>query len=239
MQKMKTKRLTVVIPLLLTALIGASALSGHGETNAPTPRTATALPAQTNRPSPAAAEEVFPRLTINGEVYTNVSVIRANPVELVLRWDPCGGGTYKRQDLPPELAARYPYDADAAAKWAREKGLTDRLLSARQPEMAERERLLAQRQNEQLREKQRSSFLKDLQNREARLNAQIQKANKQLEDLNEFLGPLDHKAKGTRRNSPRWAAADYARDVKMALLNQIHQLQDQLDTVHEQMKQYR
>ena len=45
---------------------------------------------------PGLAAEVFPTLVIKGQVYTNVSVVRTNPAEVILRWEGAGGGTFKR-----------------------------------------------------------------------------------------------------------------------------------------------
>jgi hypothetical protein len=43
-------------------------------------------------PTPGWAAEVFPPIVIKGEVCTNVSVVRTNPAEVILRWEGGGGG---------------------------------------------------------------------------------------------------------------------------------------------------
>jgi hypothetical protein len=177
--------------------------------------------------TPGRAEEIFPTLVIKGQVYTNVSVVRTNPAEVILRWEGGNGGTFKRQDLPPEVAARYPYDPKAAEKWANEKAVQDR-------ESAKAAAALT----EQKRAQQRERTLQDLQRKEADLKAQISKGKKQVKDMDEVIKVLDGKAKGTRRRSVPHQQADGARNQKLRLLDQVHQLEEQLSAVQDQISRY-
>ena len=185
--------------------------------------------------APSCAEEIFPRLTINGDIHTNVSVIRTTPVEVTLRWESGGGGVYKRQKLPPELAARYPYDPKAAEEWAAETARQERRLA----EQRGRNEELARAASAQVRAQQRERLLQGLNRKEAELRTQITWADKQLSNMDETIRVLDGRVRGTRRNSPAHLAADRARDQKLVALDQIHNLHAQLDAVHEQINECR
>jgi predicted RNase H-like nuclease (RuvC/YqgF family) len=127
----------------------------------------------------------------------------------MLHWQG-GGCVCKRQDLPAELAARYPYEPEKAAQWAREKAAQNAEIQRRSAEQ------------------QRARVLDELRRREARLKAQMQSAKNELQTLNQIIPVLAEKAKGTRRRSPQHAKADSARDRKIELLSQIHELQEEL-----------
>ena len=185
--------------------------------------------------APSRAEEIFPRLNINGDVHTNVSVVRATPVEVTLRWESGGGGVYKRQKLPPELAARYPYDPKAAEDWVAETARQERRLA----EQRGRNEELARAASAQVRAQQRERLLQGLNRKEVELRTQIARTDKQLGNMDETIRVLDGRARGTRRNSPAHLAADRARDQKLVALNQIHNLHEQLDTIHEQINECR
>jgi hypothetical protein len=185
--------------------------------------------------TPGRAEEVFPTLVIKGQIYTNVSVVRTNPAEVVLRWEGAGGGTFKRQDLPPELAARYPYDPTAAEKWASEKALRDRRASEQDRESAKAAAVLA----EQKRVQQRERTLQDLQRKESALKSQIPKTRKEVQDLQQVINTLNGKAKGTGKGSVPHEEANKARNQKLMLLHQIRQMEEQLSAVQEQISRSR
>lgn len=155
----------------------------------------------------AVAQEIFPRLIINGGVVTNVSVTRSNPVELVLHWDGGGGGICKRQELPPELAARYPYDAGEAERWLREK--------------AEKDRCAA--------DQKRAQLVQELRRKERFLVAEIERVDKELHKLNEITPILAQKARGTRRGSPEHVELNRTRDHKVSLIKQRQQLETDLE----------
>jgi hypothetical protein len=185
--------------------------------------------------APGRAEEIFPRLTINGDIHTNVSVVRATPVEVTLRWESGGGGVYQRQKLPPELAVRYPYDPKAAEEWATERARQERRLAEQRGKNEE----LARAAAAQMRAQQRERLLQGLNRKETELRTQIARADKQLANMDETIRVLDGRARGTRRNSPAHLAADRARDQKLVALDQIHNLHEQLDAVHEQINECR
>ena len=175
--------------------------------------------------------EVFPTLVIKGQVYTNVSVVRTNPAEVILRWEGAGGGTFKRQDLPPEVTARYPYDPKAAEQWASEKTVRDRRVAEQNQENAKTAAVLAQQKAAQERER----ALHNLRRQESDLKSQISKAKKEVQDLQQVINVLDGKARGTRRRSVPHQQADAARNQKLVLLDQLHQLESQLSDVQEQI----
>lgn len=172
-------------------------------------------------------QTVFPNLVMNGQVYTNVSVSQFNPVELILRWENGGGGTFKRQELPPELSERYPYDARAAEQWLSDKAAHDQRVREQNRQSAE----ATQRATEQSREQWRERNLQSLRAQTDGLRAEIRKLDKDLEHLSEVIHELDGRAAGTRRNSPAHQAADRAREGKILLIDQIHQLEEQLDSL--------
>jgi hypothetical protein len=179
--------------------------------------------------------EIFPKLVIKGEVYRDVSVVRANPVEVTLHWESGGGGVFKRQELPPILAARYPFDPKAAEEWAKDTVRQEHRIA----EKRGRDDELASATSGKVRAQQREHLLQGLKLKEEALHTQIALTEKQLSNLNEIIPVLDGRANGTRRNSFVHLAADRAREQKLRLLGQLHEMQAQLDALHEQMNECR
>ena len=164
----------------------------------------------------AQSEEVFPVVKINGDSYTNVTVIKATPVQVLLHYD---GGAYnfKREDLPPVLAAKYPYDPAQARDWLREEAL----------------------KRQALREQQRAEIYASLVKRESRAKASLKAAQHELAQLQKELIVRSNQAKGNRRGSPAHIEANHLRDRKISLIQQIDQLEREVESSRQLQSQYR
>lgn len=71
----------------------------------------------------ARAEEkpLLASLKLGNTVVTNVRVMNATPTHVTFTYDGCGGSRIHRLQLPPELAALFPYDAKEAARYELEQ----------------------------------------------------------------------------------------------------------------------
>src|SRR5688572_17130861 len=67
------------------------------------------------------ADDIIKSVTIGGHTYLNVRAKDANPVDVLLVNDGKLWNRVKRQDLPAELKGKYPYDAEAAEEYERQK----------------------------------------------------------------------------------------------------------------------
>lgn len=72
------------------------------------------------------SDEVFPSIEIGTNKLTNVSVLLASPVDVLLKHD-TGNLRVKLQDLPPPLKKLYPYDAKKAAAYEETNSTAKRL----------------------------------------------------------------------------------------------------------------
>jgi hypothetical protein len=164
----------------------------------------------------AQTDEVFPLVKINGDSYTNVTVVRATPVQVLLRYD---GGAYnlKREDLPPALAAKYPYDPAQARDWLREEA----------------------RKRQAVCDQQRAAIYAGLVTRESRAKASLKAAQHDLAQLQRELIVRSNQAKGTRRGSPAHLEANHLRERKISLLQQIEKLEREVESSRQLQSQYR
>ena len=164
----------------------------------------------------AQSDEVFPVVKINGDSYTNVTVVKATPVQVLLHYD---GGAYnfKREDLPPVLAAKYPYDPAQARDWLREEALKRQAVC----------------------DQQRAEIYAGLVKRESRAKASLKAAQHELAQLQKELTIRANQAKGTRRSSPEHIEVNHLRDRKISLIQQIEQLEREVVSSRQLQSQYR
>ena len=129
------------------------------------------------------------------------------------------GGAYnfKLEDLPPVLAAKYPYDPAKARDWLREEAL----------------------KRQALRERQRAEIYASLVMRESRAKASLKAAQHELAQLQKELIVRSNQAKGTRRGSPAHIEANHLRDRKISLIQQIDQLEREVASSRQLQSQYR
>ncbi len=80
---------------------------------------------------------LFDKLNLNGTEVKNVRVSKVTPVSVIVLYDG-GGSQCDRKNLPPELAALFPYDCKAAAEYERQQEV----------ERQERARRLRERQGQ-------------------------------------------------------------------------------------------
>lgn len=163
----------------------------------------------------ARAEDFFPTLIIGGKTNTNVSVVRANPAEIIVMFDG-GGSALQRSNLPPELQAKYPYDHEAAKDY-------------------EKQRITAARA---MREQQRASVQAALDRQEIDIQARIRVVERQLAALQRELDVLNASARG-KPNSAARQQADRLRLIKLDYIRRVDQLRDQLEEVRTRQMQYR
>jgi hypothetical protein len=135
----------------------------------------------------------------------------ATPTHVTVLFDG-GGKRLKRQDLPAELKALYPYDAKAAEEYEK------------QHEKQKGEERLRQEQDNIIR----------LQRQKTAVQGRIDGLQKDLNQLEKELGPLKRKARGRPRSAER-KELNAALDKKQLLIRSIGELQKQLDGINKQL----
>lgn len=118
------------------------------------------------------AADTYPSLKIGTNILINVRVIQTTPADLLLGFD----GGYQRiklQDLPDELKAKHPYDAQKAAAYEREKTAQERATQAQIAAQDAAAFQAARRPALLQRESELKARLASLQTEMARLDADI------------------------------------------------------------------
>lgn len=161
------------------------------------------------------AEETYETLRIGTNTFNNVRVIQASPVDLLIGHDE----GYKRvplQDLPDSLKTKYPYNAQKAADYEKEKA----------------EEALARRT-------QNASAIRDsLLRKEQEIRAKIEPIEKEMNRLKWNINTVDKKKKGKGTKSADRKEADALRNQKLALRDQLWKLRDELQKTEETRKKY-
>ena len=151
-------------------------------------------------------------------VVKNVRVIDATPTHVMVIFDG-GGSRLKRQELPPELKALYPYDAKEAAEHEKRQAVD-------KEKRAAEEKALQERFNRELK------AAMQYQQREAK--AKLEQLQKDLNQLDKEMGPTRAKAKG-KPNSPARRELDALRDQKTALIHRVEEQKKLLDKINKQL----
>lgn len=162
------------------------------------------------------AAETLPTFAYEGKTYTNATVVEATSVDVLLRHDTLGFTRIKRQEMPDELKARFPYDATAAAAYAQEKAAKAAAL----------------------REQARANTLAALQRQQTELQAGIYAVERQLAALQRELDVLNVSARGKPHSAARQQADRY-RLIKQDYIRHADQLRDQLEQVRTRQSQFR
>ena len=158
--------------------------------------------------------ELLPTFKWNLKTYTNAIMVELTAVDLVFYTQASGHMRLKRKSLPPELAAKYPFNEVAAAEHQQEK-----LKRARSQQAADAE--LETATQEASRAKQ------------SRLQDQISDENRRLSTLQKDLDVVNRSARGKPRSQAR-KEADRLRNEKRGILRGTGQLEDQLNQARKQ-----
>ena len=165
-----------------------------------------------------AEEPVVKEMTIEGRLVKDVRVNEVTPTHVTVSWE---GNMRKleRQNLPPELQSRYPYDAKAAADFKKKQEL------ARDQQASEQR----QRQDQRNRELKAS-----LLRQESETTERLRKLQGELAQLEKEMGPMRAKAQG-KKNSPARKELDAARDRKQDYLHRIGEQEKLLASIRKQL----
>ena len=161
------------------------------------------------------SEETFESLAVGTNIFKNARVIQASPVDLLLGHEE-GFKRVKLQELPDALKANYPYDAQKAAAYEKERA---------------KERQAIQSQNA-------ASVRASLLAREAQLRAKIETLQKELKRINADIGVQDRLKQGKGTKSRDRQAADALRRKKIEVRDQIWRTQDELEKTEAQRRKY-
>jgi hypothetical protein len=157
-------------------------------------------------------------LKIGNTVVKNVRVTDATPTHVTISFDG-GGSRLKRQDLPPELKALYPYDA-------REVAVYERQQAADAEKRAAEERARQARFNRELKA--------SLELQRPTVRGRIEQLEKELKQLKNEMAPMRAKAKGKPRSAAR-AELDAARDKEQDLIHRIGEQKTMLENIDKQL----
>jgi hypothetical protein len=161
------------------------------------------------------AEDTYETLVVGTNTLKNARVIQASPVDLLLGHDE-GFRRIKLQELPDSLKAKYPYDAQKAAEYEKQK-VEEKRLRQTQNAAAIRSTLLA---------------------KEEELRSRIKPLETELQRLNKEIGTQDKKKAGKGVRSKDRKLADELRARKMQVRDQIWRLRDELERTEAQRKKF-
>ncbi len=180
----------------ILALLGAATLSGF-----------------------AADPVLFEELRLGKTVVHNVQVVEANPIHVTITYDGASGSRMKRQELPPELKALYPYDAREAAEY-------EKKLEAEREQRVKEAKLRSEQANREM----KVTLLRQQKSIKERIAA----SESELTELNKEIKVLANKAR-RKPKSPARAELDRARDRKLALLRLISEQKSMLEKVEKNL----
>lgn len=161
----------------------------------------------------------FQSLRIGNAVVQNVRVTEVTPTHVTIFFDG-GGSRLKRQDLPPELKALYPYDARAAAEYEKQEA----------GDRAQRAALEKARQARFNRE-----LTASLQRQRPVVQRRIEQLEKELAQLDREMMPMKAKAKGKPASSPARMELDRARDKRLDLIKRLGEEKKLMDSINKQL----
>lgn len=168
------------------------------------------------------AQESYPSLKIVDETFTNVRVVKATPIELTILFDG-GGRTIKLEDLPPELKAKYPYDAKKAADYRKKHAAEQKALAEEQQKRWAHDAASA-----------RAALL----SKEQKLREKLEPLEVQIQRLQKDINTQRRIAGTTPKNSAERKALNDLRKQMIQLRDEKEALQDQIKTVQTQRAKY-
>ena len=175
-------------------------------------------------PFGAVGEDRFllPSLKLGNTTVKNVRLSSETPVSIVILYDG-GGSTLDRKKLPPELATLFPYDAKAAAEYAKKQEV-------------ERQE---QREKEKRRQDENNRELKAYwQQQQAALSKQIEDVEKEMLRNEKERNMASKEARGRRPGSSQRKELDRLREEYRALEKRRGELKSRLDEARKQMLRY-
>jgi DNA anti-recombination protein RmuC len=161
---------------------------------------------------------LFESLKLGDTVVRNVRVTEATPTHVTLSYDG-GASRLKRQDLPAQLRALYPYDAKEADRYEKQQAIE-------QDARNQKTRARQEQSNREL----KASLLQQQQTTQAK----IQQLQSEMNQLEKEMGPMRAKAQG-KKNSAARKELDAARDKKQDYIRRIGEQQKQLDHIRKQL----
>jgi hypothetical protein len=166
--------------------------------------------------------ETYPTLTIGDETYKNVRIVKATPIELTLLYDG-GGRTIKLEELPPELKAKYPYDAAKAAEYRKRQAAEQRALAEEQQRRWSHDA---------------ASVRAALLIKEQKLREKLEPLDFQITRLQKDINTQRRIAGTTPKNSADRRKLNDMRKQMIELRDQKEALQDQIKSVQKQREKY-
>ena len=161
------------------------------------------------------AEDTYETLVVGTNTLKNARVIQASPLDVLLGHDD-GFKRIKLQELPDALKAKYPYNAQKAAEYEKQK-VEEKRLRQTQDTAVIRSTLLA---------------------KEEQIRSKIKPLETELQRLNQEIGTQDKKKQGKGVRSKDRKLADDLRAKKMQVRDQIWRLQDELERTTTQRKKF-
>ena len=165
-----------------------------------------------------ADEPIVKEMKIEGRLVKDVRVSEVTPTHVTVSWE---GNVRKfdRQNLPPELQSRYPYDAKAAADFKKKQ------------EAARDQQASEQRVRQDLRNREvKASLLRQ----ESETKERVRKLQDELMQLEKEMAPMRGKAQG-KKNSLARKELDAARDRKQDYIHRIGEQEKLLASIRKQL----
>jgi hypothetical protein len=211
----KTNIYLLAVILVCRAMGIASAETKH-QPPAAAPESAAA---PTKQPQPAVQEDLG-CVVIDGKTNRVVSVNSADPVSVHVIYECAdgarGGRKIPRQELPPQLQAKYPYDADKAADYRKQ-----------QADQAVEQAALAARQAA----KARAATVEGLRQQEKQILAQIDRWQRRDVELQKEKKILN----GLPPGNGRRVRAKQINNEQQSIREQNKRLNDQLEKIRTQI----
>jgi hypothetical protein len=155
-------------------------------------------------------EDTYETLRYGTNVFTNVRIIQASPVDLLIGHEN-GHLRIPLQKLPEPLKSKYPHDEAKAAEYKKQQ--------------AEKARVQYWQD--------RSVVNQQLLAKEAQTRQQIERLQEELKRLNKNIATQQRRAKGKGARSSDRQQADEMRRQKLATRDRIWKLQDELKQTEE------
>ena len=165
-----------------------------------------------------ADEPIVKEMKIEGRLVKDVRVSEVTPTHVTVSWE---GNVRKfdRQNLPPELQSRYPYDAKAAADFKKKQ------------EVAREQQASEQRVRQDLRNREvKASLLRQ----ESETKERVRKLQDELMQLEKEMAPMRGKAQG-KKNSVARKELDAARDRKQDYIHRLGEQEKLLANIRKQL----
>jgi len=208
------------ICLLAALLLCRAAKVSSAEAKEQPPATAPESAATPSRQAQPTVQEDLGCIVIDGKTKKIVGVHSADPVSVYVIFEgedgTRGGRKIPRQELPPQLQAKYPYDAAKAAEYRKQ-----------QADLAAEQAAAAAQQAERMRKAAKDG----LHQKEQGILAQMESLNKQDVELQKEANVLGSLPPGNGRR----VRLRHIHDLQQGIREQNKKLNDQLEQVRAQI----